>query len=199
LVPARGRPRSERARLAVLSAASELLLARGLSAVSMDAVAERAAVSKATIYRWWSSKEQLALDALYERWALAEPAPAEVSDSLREQLLALLMPWADLLRAAPYARVIAELIAAAQRDPVFAERYRAAFVSPRRARALEILRRAVARGELPGDVDPEVALDLIYGAIYHRLLHGHLPLGDDFVTAVVDVTLNGLAKSTVAR
>ena len=56
----RGRPRSEKARKAVLDAAAELLLARGLSAVSMDVVAERAGVSKATIYRWWPTKETLA-------------------------------------------------------------------------------------------------------------------------------------------
>ena len=69
--PQRGRPRSERARKAILEAAAELLLARGLSAVSMDAVAERAGVSKATIYRWWATKETLALDALYTEWAAA--------------------------------------------------------------------------------------------------------------------------------
>jgi len=61
----RGRPRSERARKAVLDAAAELLLARGLEAVTMDAVAEGAGVSKATIYRWWPTKQTLALDALY--------------------------------------------------------------------------------------------------------------------------------------
>src|SRR5262245_51477351 len=69
----RGRPRSEKARLAILEAAADLLLARGLSAVSMDAVAERAGVSKATIYRWWHTKEALALDALYNEWAAVRP------------------------------------------------------------------------------------------------------------------------------
>src|SRR5258708_37554916 len=69
----RGRPRSEKARDAILAAAAELLLARGLSAVSMDAVAEQAGVSKATIYRWWPTKETLALDALYTEWATAQP------------------------------------------------------------------------------------------------------------------------------
>src|SRR5579863_10510261 len=67
--PRRGRPRSETARLAILEAAAELALERGLAAVSMDAVADRAGVSKATIYRWWPTKETLALDALYHEWA----------------------------------------------------------------------------------------------------------------------------------
>ena len=74
--PPRGRPRSEKARKAILAAAAELLLARGLSAVSMDAVAERAGVSKATIYRWWPTKETLALDALYTEWATVQPGSA---------------------------------------------------------------------------------------------------------------------------
>ena len=76
MAPRRGRPRSEKARLAILEAATELLLVQGLSAVSMDAVAERAGVSKATIYRWWPTKETLALDALFNEWAAARPRRA---------------------------------------------------------------------------------------------------------------------------
>ncbi len=72
--PQRGRPRSEKAHNAILEAAAELLLDNGLAAVSMDAVATRAGVSKATIYRWWPTKETLALDALYHEWAAVPPA-----------------------------------------------------------------------------------------------------------------------------
>ena len=78
--PGRGRPRSEKARNAILEAAAELLLLRGLGAMSMDAVAESAGVSKATIYRWWPSKEMLALDALVD-WA-AIRAPTRDTGSL---------------------------------------------------------------------------------------------------------------------
>ncbi len=70
----RGRPRSEKAQKAILAAAAELLLEPGLGAVSMDAVAARAGVSKATIYRWWPTKETLALDALHNEWASVPPA-----------------------------------------------------------------------------------------------------------------------------
>ncbi len=66
----------KKAHKAILAAAAELLLDRGLPAVSMDTVAERAGVSKATIYRWWPTKESLALDALYTEWAAASPRPA---------------------------------------------------------------------------------------------------------------------------
>src|ERR1700728_616719 len=95
--PVRGRPRSEKARKAILEAAAELLLDRGLTGVSMDAVAERAGVSKATIYRWWPTKETLALDALYTRWAAATPATRDTG-SLRGDLLAVLGPWGTLGR-----------------------------------------------------------------------------------------------------
>src|SRR5213595_2934911 len=103
--PLRGRPRSEKAHKAILDAAAELLLAQGLEAVSMDDVAERAGVSKATIYRWWPTKETLALEALYHEWDTARPAPPDTG-SLRGDLLALLRPWIRRVRARPYGRVV---------------------------------------------------------------------------------------------
>ena len=186
----RGRPRSEKARKAVLDAAAELLLARGLSAVSMDAVAERAGVSKATIYRWWPTKETLALDALYSEWD-ARPHPRDTG-SLRSDLLALLRPWARLASSRPYGRVIAALVTEAQTDPVFAAEYRHRVVEPRRDQARAIFRRAIERGEIPADTKIEVALDLLYGPLYHRLLHGHAPLNDRFTQDVIDMALNGI-------
>jgi len=187
----RGRPRSEKARLAILDAAADLLLTRGLSAVSMDAVAERAGVSKATIYRWWHTKEALALDALYNEWS-AVRLPARDTGSLRGDLLSLLRPWVRLAASRPYGRVIAALVTEAQTDPAFAAEYRARFVEPRRAQAAAVLRRAIERGEIPADTKIEVALDLIYGPFYHRLLQGHAPLNDRFVQDVVDAVLAGI-------
>jgi AcrR family transcriptional regulator len=187
----RGRPRSEKARKAILDAAAELLLARGLSAVSMDAVAERAGVSKATIYRWWPTKETLALDALFTEWAAASPYPRDTG-SLRGDLLALLRPWARLASSRPYGRVIAALITEAQTDPVFAAEYRHRVVEPRRDQARAIFRRAIERGEIPANTNIEVALDLLYGPLYHRLLHGHAPLTDRFTQDVIDMALNGI-------
>jgi AcrR family transcriptional regulator len=189
--PRRGRPRSEKARLAILEAAGELLLARGLSAVSMDAVAERAGVSKATIYRWWPTKETLALDALYNQWA-ADRLPARDTGSLRGDLLSMLRPWVRLAASRPYGRVIAALVTEAQTDPAFGTEYRARFVEPRRDQGREVFQRAIERGEIPADIKIEVALDLLYGPIYHRLLHGHAPLNDRFVRDVVDTVLAGI-------
>ncbi len=188
--PRRGRPRSEKARHAILDAAAELLMLRGVNAVSMDAVAERAGVSKATIYRWWPSKEMLALDALLG-WAAAA-APPRDTGSLRGDVLALLRPWVREIGRRPFGRMIAAFVSEAQSDPTFAEAYRARFVEPRRDAMRAVFARAAARGEVPPNLDVEVALDLIYGAVYHRLLHGHAELSDRFTRDVVELALNGI-------
>jgi len=191
-----GRPRSERARQAILRAAADLLLDEGTAQVSMDAVAERAGVSKATIYRWWPSKERLALDALLE-WAATGSSPRDTG-SLRSDLLALVRPWVREIRRRRFARVIAALLTEAHSDPAFAEDYRRHFVEQRRAPMRAAFERAIARGEAPADLDVEVALDLIYGPIYHRLLHGHAPLTDRFATSVIDLALAGILTSPTA-
>lgn len=191
-----GRPRSEKARLAILRATAGLLLSRGLAAVSMDAVAERAGVSKATIYRWWPTKEALALEALYTEWASGQQEPRDTGTASGD-LLAVLLPWARLVTSRPYGRLIAALAAKAQADPEFAAQYRARFVEPRREEARAILRRAIGRGELPPGTDVELGLDLLYGPLYHRLLHGHAALDERFVRGVVATALAGLAAGPV--
>jgi AcrR family transcriptional regulator len=187
----RGRPRSETAHKAVLAAAADLLLDRGLPGVSMDAVADRAGVSKATIYRWWPTKETLALDMLYNEWAKVTPQVYE-SGSLRVDLLSLLRAWSRLASGRPYGRVVAALLMEGQTDPAFSAEYQRRMVEPRREQARAIYRAAIARGEIPADTKVEVAIDLIYGPLYHRLLHGHAPLDDQFVDDIVDLALRGL-------
>ena len=187
----RGRPRSETARKAVLAAAAELLLDRGLPGVSMDAVAERARVSKATIYRWWPTKETLALDMLFNEWSAVTPQHYE-SGSLRIDLLALLRAWSRLASGRPYGRVVAALIMEGQTDPSFSAEYQRRMVEPRRDQARAIFAAAIGRGEIPAETKVEVAIDLIYGPLYHRLLHGHAPLDDQFVDDIVDMALRGI-------
>jgi AcrR family transcriptional regulator len=196
--PRRGRPRSEKARNAILDAAADLLLARGLDAVSMDAVAGRAGVSKATIYRWWPTKETLALDAIYHEWDAVRPRSRQTA-SLRGDLLSLLRPWVRLIAQRPYSRVIAALIAKAQTDQAFAEQYRAHFLEPRREHAGAIFQRAIERGEIAADTNVDVALDLVYGPFYHRLLQGHGPLNDRFTRDVVETVVAGLGVRPAAR
>jgi AcrR family transcriptional regulator len=187
----RGRPRSEARKQAILHAAFELLGERGLGATSMDAVADRAGVSKATIYRWWESKELLALDALYAAWDTPGPAPRQTG-TLRSQMLALVRPWVRLAAAGPSARILTALLAEAQNDPQFAEAYRAHFVEPRRDQARAMFTRAIALGEIPADTDIDIAIDHLWGPLYHRLFHGHAPLNDRFARKSVDTALAGI-------
>jgi AcrR family transcriptional regulator len=191
--PRRGRPRSEQSRLAILDATTELLLEHGLAGASMDAVAERAGVSKATIYRWWPSKEALALEAVYRAWKGEEPSQIDTG-SLRGDLRAMLVPWVRRVRERPYGRVIAALVTEAQTDPTFEEQYRTRFVEPRREQGRAAFARAAARGERPAGVDVDVALDMLYGPLYHRLLHRHAPLNDRFVADVIDAVLRSLVR-----
>jgi AcrR family transcriptional regulator len=189
----RGRPRSEKAQKAILAAAIDLLLEHGLHAMSMDAVAERAGVSKATIYRWWPSKELLALDALATEWQVTAPDATRDTGSLRGDLLARLRPWLRQLRDKPYGRVVAGLVATAQADAEFAGLYLERFVRPRRDAMRPVLLRAIERGEIPANIELEVALDLIYGPIYHRMLHSHAPLDERFARNLVDTIIAGIA------
>jgi AcrR family transcriptional regulator len=200
----RGRPRSATSQKAILATAIEILLEQGLSSMSMDDLAKRAGVSKATIYRWWASKELLALDALATEWALPTPSSELDTGSLRGDLLARLHPWLHQLNQKPYVRIIAGLVAQTQTDPEFARLYRERFVAPRRDETRILLLRAIDRGEIAADTNLEVTLDLLYGPIYHRLLHGHAPLNDRFAGQVIDaviaaISCGGLATSSRSR
>jgi AcrR family transcriptional regulator len=191
--PRRGRARSEKTRQAILEAASDLLLEHGLSSISMDAVADRAGASKATIYRWWPSKELLALDALFSEWETGQPETRDTG-SLAGDLLALTRPWMHRLAAKPYGRVIAALLTRSQSDPEFAEAYRARFVQPRRDEGRLVFVRAIERHEIPADTDIEAAVDLLYGPFYHRLLHGHAALTDRFARTIVAYVVAGVSR-----
>ena len=95
----------------------------------------------------------------------------------------------------PYARVIAALLTEVHTDPEFAAEYHRALVEPRRDQARAVFRRAIERGEIPASTNIEVAVDLIYGPLWHRLLHGHAPLNDRFTQDVVDMALNGIQQA----
>jgi AcrR family transcriptional regulator len=164
----------------------------------MDAVAARAGVSKATIYRWWPSKERLALEALYADWAHIDVAEPDTG-TLRGDLLALVGPWVRELSRRPYGRLVAEFVVEAHADPEFARDYRTRFVEPRRERMRAVFARAIERGQVAPGIDVEVAIDLIYGALYHRLLHRPASLTADAARDVVDTALAGIAPQTLPR
>lgn len=189
----RGRPRSEEADRAILGAATELLAERGLAGMSIEEVAARAGVGKATIYRRWRSRGTLALDAFVREFEGLQPVPD--TGTLRGDLLAALRAWVWTVTRTPMGRVLLGLIAEAQHDPALAEAWRTQVMEPLRAQRTVMIKRAVARGEIPASTDPDVVLDLLYGASYHRLLHGHRPLTDAFIRDAVDMIIAGLTAS----
>ena len=187
----RGRPRSEQADRAILAAATELLAERGLGGMSMEEVAARAGVGKATVYRRWPSRGALALDAFLAEFEEQQPLPD--TGSFRGDLLAALRSWMRSVTRTPAGHMLAGLVGEAQRDPALAAAWRDRVIEPLRARTTILLDRAISRGEIPADVDKDVVLDMMFGSAYHRLLNGHRPLTDRFARQVVDIIVAGVA------
>jgi len=189
--PRPGRPRSERARKAILDAATEVLFNEGFDALTAEGVAQRAGVSKATIYRWWPSKAAVAVDAFV--LAVQPQVPDRDVGDVRRELADPALVQLRLYRDTPVGTALASLVAAGQSDPEVADALRTRWLGPRRAQALHAVTRAKERGQLRSDVDGEVVLDLIFGPIYYRLMTGHAPLDDSLVGVLVDALLHGLA------
>ena len=188
----RGRPRSQEADRAILTATAELLAERGLAAMSIEEVATRAGVGKATIYRRWPSKGLLALDAFVASFREEQPQPD--TGTLRGDMLVTLHAWVRAVTQTPMGSMLTGLIAEAQHDPELRGAWRDRVLEPLRHQRRIMLDRAMARGEIAPSVDQEVVLDLLFGAAEHRLLLGHLPMTDDFVAEVVDMILVGIQR-----
>jgi AcrR family transcriptional regulator len=193
----RGRPRSERSHRAILKAANELLAERGFVDLTMDEVAQRAGTGKTTIYRRWPSKGTLVFEAFATDFLDRQPLPD--TGSLRGDLLAALRAFIRVVKGTVTGRTLAGLIAEVQRDPELAEVWRDGFVGRVRRQHRLMVDRAVQRGEASPDVDPDVVLDLLFGAAYHRLLQSHLALSDHFAQAVVDTVVAGVQPRQAPR
>jgi AcrR family transcriptional regulator len=185
-----GRPRSEQSHQAIIGATNELLAERGFADLTMDEIAERAGVSKATIYRRWPSKGTLVFEAFSADFLARQPAPD--TGSLKGDLTTRLRTWVRIVNGTVTGRTLKALLAEIQRDEGLAVIWRDHFAGPVREESKNLVKRAVARGEISQRTDPDLLLDLLYGPMYHRLLQGHLPLNDRFVQAVVSTVLSGI-------
>jgi AcrR family transcriptional regulator len=168
----RGRPRKAAAGAAIVEATLELLADRGFQATTMDAIAARAGVGKNTIYRRWSSKEELVADAVRELTAEADPPKHEgdVYSLLQEEIHALVRLFADPL----VGQVLPSLLGELHRNPDLAAAWAERVVGPRREAITTLLSRALERGELREGTDPQLIADLLAGPPFLRLL---LPFG----------------------
>ncbi len=184
-----GRPRSERARLAVLEAAADLLIEGGLGAATIEAIAARAGVSKVTVYRWWPTRGAVLIDAYFHRYR----ATIEFEDSgqlerdLTLQLRAVTVAFNGRAGAA-----MAELIGQAQSDPTLAETLRSGWLAPRREATTRVLERGIERGEIRPDLDLQALMDQLYAPIYFRLTMGHQPLEAGLAETLVRNVLFGV-------
>jgi AcrR family transcriptional regulator len=195
--PRRGRPRSERADRDILLAATQLLADKGVSGLTIEEVALRAGVAKTTIYRRWSSRGTLALDAFLAEidGQRALPDTGAFSGDLR----AALGNWVGAVAGTSAGVMLVGLIAEVHKDRGLAMAWQDQVIAPLRAQYSIMLDRAISRGEIPADTDAGVVLDLVFGACYYRLLHGHRPLNEQFVNQVVDIVAVGVgAHSNLA-
>jgi AcrR family transcriptional regulator len=190
-----GRPRSERARRAILQAANELLESEGFASVTVEAIADRAGVSKATVYRWWPNKAAVVMDGFLSTVSSEVPFPH--TDCAQEDIR---LHMRRLIKAlgGKMGRTVAALIAEGQADPELTEALHSRWLSVRRAEVKEILEQGMARGELRGGLDLEVAADSLYGPIYYRLLLSHAPLEEDFADTLADHVFAGLSAQDPA-
>jgi AcrR family transcriptional regulator len=188
--PHPGRPRSERARLATLEAAADLLVEGGLPAATMEAIAARAGVSKVTIYKWWPSRGAVAVDAYFHRFdeTYTYVDTGDVRTDLTTQIRLLLRSFRS--RAG---EIMAELIGQAQSDPSLAETLRTGWLLPRREATAAVLRRGVDRSQIRGDIDIPTVMDQLYAPLYWRLMMGHQSLEDGFADDLVGNILDGVA------
>jgi AcrR family transcriptional regulator len=187
----RGRPRRASAGPAIIEATLELLADRGFQETTIDAIAARAGVGRNTIYRRWSSKEELIADALHE-------LTAELDVHEGDDLYALLLDWvqdfARVFADPTFGRILPAVLGELQRNPVFARVYSERNVRPRYDALLELLEQAREQGELRPDVDIEQVADLLVGAPFVRLLPvGLPPLTERYAEELLETIWRGIA------
>jgi AcrR family transcriptional regulator len=185
---AAGRPRSEEAHQAILDATLELLVEVGFSALTVEGVASRAGVGKATIYRRWPSKLPLVVEAFGRL-----PGFEDVdSGSVAEDLKVMLRSYIQAFNSTPLATVLPSLAGERAHNPDLSQLFDPVSVQ-RRQPLLHALQRGVARGELAADLDIEMAADLVVGPIAVALFYKGARLQPKMVGPMVDLALRGLA------
>ncbi|MBV9380817.1 MAG: TetR/AcrR family transcriptional regulator [Streptosporangiaceae bacterium] len=187
-----GRPRSERAERAMIDAALDTFAEAGVEGFRCEAVAARAGVGKATLYRRWTGKEDLLVDALA---SLKSPFPEPRGESVREDLVAMLEVMVKDAADPRYVRLFTMLRSDAtqKKYPRLMARYMETVVEPRREMMRSVLRRGIATGEIRAGTDVEIALLALTGTVMARDKHHATPAGPDFAARVVDELLLGLA------
>jgi AcrR family transcriptional regulator len=182
------RARNARSHKAILDATNQLLAEVGYSALTIEGVAARARVGKATVYRWWPSKGALAIEALSSNDTA--PAAQDTAD-LRTDLIDAVRRVIGMLTNSAQGAIIAGLAADLVADPALAEMFRTQILRPRRSVVAGLVERAADRGDLPAHVDIPLILDACVGAVFYRLVLSGEPLSGELAEQLVDLILNG--------
>ncbi len=185
-----GRPRSEQAEQAIIEATLDLFAEQGFEGVCVEAVAARAGVGKATIYRRWPNKEELLLAALGSmKSPFPEPEGASVRDDLVAMLTVMCEDKADPRKARRYALLLGE----GGKYPRLMARYKETVVKPRHDAIRAVIGRGIETGELRADVDIEIALLTLTGTVLAKEKSAAGELNAGFAARIVDEVLLGLA------
>ena len=175
----------------ILACAADILGRDGYTGLTMERVAAESGAAKTTLYRHWPTKAALCMD-LY-----LEEAGREVRDpdagSVAADLKAIINSVVRLQTRTVAGPAFLGLVAEAQINPESRAAFMAEFAERRRGVTRQVLRRAIARGELRRDIDVELVIDVLGGATTFRLLQGHAPLNAKFADALVALVLRGAA------
>lgn len=184
-----GRPRSETARKAILAATYELLVEAGFSNLSIEGVAARAGVGKATIYRWWSSKALLAAEAFLNAVvpAIAFPEGESARSIIEQQILKLAKAYRGKGGA-----ILKEMIGHSQDNIELKRVFFEGYLQPRRLAAKAAFQRGIDQGEFLPDLDLDLLIDALYGPLLYRMLTTYSAIDDRFVKSLCNVFFDGI-------
>jgi AcrR family transcriptional regulator len=185
-----GRPRSEQADHAIVEATLDLFATAGVEGVCVEAVAAKAGVGKATIYRRWPGKEELLIDALA---SLKSQYPAPKGVSVREDLIAIVAVMVSDAEDPRYYQQFSLWLSEGHKYPRLMTRFKETVVEPRREIIRGVLRRGAASGELRPDIDIDLVLYILTGTVMTRGRHGEDPFPPNFAEQLVDELIAGLA------
>jgi AcrR family transcriptional regulator len=185
----RGRPRNPETDGRITVAAAELMLERGFDKTTVDEVAARAGVGKATVYRRWRSKDDLAVAAMESLFASEIPEPD--TGSIRGDLTESYRRALEFVNSPAGARFVRMSVGESIRDDRIAALYRSS-VERREEQSRRTIRRGIERGEVRADVDLDAAVQWLGGMITARAVVGRpFPSVDD-AEALVEFTLRGI-------
>lgn len=193
-----GRPRSEATRDAILAATIELLEQETYQDISINGISAKANVAKQSILRWWPSKADLVLEAYTQRSLKRIPVP-EPTDDVLADLATLLVIFFDALRDPMVAKTMRSLIAEAQFDSEFRDKFYNVFISTRRSLMRQVIEQGKLTGQLRDDADIELALDIVHGAFWYRFLSGtSAQLNREFADGIVATIRPSLERPGVS-